>query len=246
MKKNKINEKKVEEKKIDVKEKSENIKEPILDMSKRKKQNKQVIIAVFLMIFVIVIVFLVPYVIQNYFNKFTYINLDFTKQKYGNVIFYNTLIPMINNTGDIIKDYGLDFRSDPRKLEYIPVSIPPGELKVLRGPETYISVANVEKCEDNVIAVVNFARFLGGFAQLNVKGASSDEKDAKENNQTYVTCKNHINNTVIIIKSGSETRIDKTDKNCYELTYANCEIIPVTEKFDLVILESYMDNFERK
>lgn len=215
--------------------------------SEKKKQNRQLIIAVVLMVSFLVITLVVPFVIKNYINKFSYINLDFTKTKYKNVVFYNTVVPLVDNKGQIVKDYGIDFRSDPRKLEYIKVNIDENELKVSRNNKTYISLpSEFQKCEDNVIAIANLARFLGGFAQLTLEGASTNQSYAKEFNQTYATCETNPNNTVIIVKSGNETRIDKTNKNCYELTYANCEIIPVTERFSLTILERYMQLFERK
>lgn len=249
MKKKKTKEKALEENNQEIKEeiiddaKEKNIKNPEI----KTKQNKQIAIAVFLMVFVVVMVFLVPFAIKNYFNKFSYINLDFTKQKYGEVIFYNTVIPIVDNNGKIIQDYELDFRSDPRKIEYIKVNISEGDLKVIRNKITYISVVpDVQECEDNVIAMASFSRFLGGFAQLNVRGASANESYAKEFNTTYANCETKPDSTVIIIKSGNQTRIDKTNKNCYELTYANCDIIAVTEKFNLEILRQYMEMFERK
>ncbi len=213
----------------------------------KTKQNKQILIAIILMLLVVAMIFLVPYVIQNYFNKFDYINLDFTKTKVGNVVFYNTLIPIVDENGKIIQDYGLDFRSDPRKLEYIEANIPTEELKVLRNVKTYISISpDIKQCEDNGIAMVSLSRFLGGFARLDVKGASTNSSYAKEFNLTYATCKTNPNNTVIVIQSDNQTKIEKTQKNCYELSYTNCEIIPVTEKFNLMILEQYMSFFERK
>jgi len=231
---------------VEVKEKTEEIKTPEDEM-KRKRQNKQVLMAIILMVVFVAIILLVPFVIKNYINKFTYINLDFTKNKIGEVTFYNTVIPMIDPNGTIVQDYELDLRSDPRKLEYIEANISTEELKVIRNVKTYISVpSEVEKCSDNVIAMANFARFLGGFAQLDVKGASTNESYAKEFNTTYATCKTNPNNTVIVIQSGNKTKIEKTGKNCYELTYANCEVIQVTEKFDVMILKQYMDLFERK
>ncbi|MBS3078756.1 hypothetical protein J4218_01415 [Candidatus Pacearchaeota archaeon] len=212
----------------------------------KKRQNSQIALAIFLMLFVIAIVFLVPYVMNNYVNKFSYINLDFKKEKYGEVMFYSTKIPLVIDNGNVVGSYGLDLRSDPRELEYIQANISKEDLVVLRNKKTYVSVASdIKPCEDNTIAIVNFGRFLNGFSQLDIKGATNDEKYSKEQNITYANCEVYPNNTVILIKNGNETKIERKSKNCYELTYKDCEIIQITEKFDLLILTYYMDNFER-
>jgi len=212
----------------------------------KTKENKQIAIAIVLMVLVVFITIIVPMLIQHYANNFKYINLDFAKEKYGDVIFYNTKIPLVNNSMVVSGAYSLDFRTDPRTLGDIKINISDNELKVLRNVKTYLTIApDVKPCEDNVIASVGLARFLNGFAQLNVVGASSDKNYSTEFNTTYANCNMYPDNTVILLQSGNETKIEKTSKNCYELTYKDCEILRVTEAFDLLILKTYMDNFER-
>jgi len=211
----------------------------------KKKQNKQLIAIVIFMILLIAVAFLTPYVIKNYINKFNYLNLDFYKNKYGSVILYSTSIPLVDENGKIISSYSMDFRNDPRKLKNIPVNI--SSINFKENKKTYISVSSeVNPCSDNVLAVMNLASFLGGFGNLDIKGASSDEKYASENNITYVNCKTNPDNVVFILKSGNYTKVEKTDENCYELTYKNCEVTQVTERFESFVLEGYMKNFKRK
>ena len=104
----------------------------------------------------------------------------------------------------------------------------------------------MKKCEDNSLALINFAGFLRDFAGLKIKSAVSDENASAELKIPYVNCKRNPLNTVINIRSGNETKIERTADNCYELTYKECEIIQVTEKFDILILKDYMKYFEEK
>ena len=213
----------------------------------KKKQNKQIIAAIVIMVSAVLIVLLVQYVIANHINKFSYGKLDYTKSKLGKITFYSTKIPLIDKDGKIAASYSMDFRNDPRKLEYINVSIPDKSIELINSRKTYVSIASdVKPCEYNGVAMINMASFLREFTRLDVKGATSDPKYANETNMTYASCESYPNNTVILIQSGNETKIEKTAANCYELTYKDCEVTQVTEKFDLIILQSYMGYFKRK
>lgn len=218
-----------------------------LNKSLKKRQNKQILYAIVLMVLVILIIITVPYIMKNYLNKFSYLKLDFYKNNLGKITFYSTNIPLIDNNGKVVAGYSMDFRNDPRKLNYINVSISDKNINLMRDNITYVAISsNVNHCDYNTVAVANLASFLRGFARLNLKGASSDKEYANLTNSTYANCQTNPNNTVILIKSGNETKIEKTSKNCYELTYKECEVTQVTEKFDIVILESYMGHFTKK
>lgn len=213
----------------------------------KNKQNKQIVWAIIIMILAILLMVVLPITIRYYMNNFTYINLDFVKEKYGEVVFYSAKVPLINNSGGVSFMYPISIRTDPRNFEKLNTSINEGDLKVLRNVKTYlVSAHDIKPCEDNIIASVGLARFLNGFGQLDVEGASNDKNYSIENNITYANCEIFPNNTVILIKSGNETKIEKTDKNCYVLSFKECEVLDVTEGFEITILKDYMNNFERK
>ena len=205
---------------------------------------------------VILIILLTPYVIKNYINKFTYNNLDFYKTKMGEITFYSTVVPVTDRQMTTLSDYPLNFRNDPRKLEKIPYKFPLAD-SILNDENNdssqiifkkflpiYISLqANAPRCEDNMIAVVGFTKFLKEFANLTVKAATDNKTYANETGYPYITCNNHPTNTVMHITSGNSTEIIKIDDNCYELIYNNCEITQVTERFMLEILDGYMKEF---
>lgn len=231
---------------------SNNINLPSL----KEKQNKQILWAVILMLSILVIILLTPYVINNFFNKFTYIGLDFQKTRLEKIDFYSARVPTTVTmpvTGALISldkitgNYPVNFRNDPRKLEYIKVEIPDNKISFLKDNIVYISLnSNDPPCEQNVISAVTLTNFLIDFGSLKVRGAITDKNYSEANNVPYVTCENSPRNTVILLKSGNETIIKKDKDNCYELIYNNCEILPVSEKFILSILENYMSFFEKK
>jgi len=218
-------------------------------LSKKEIQNRQVMWAIILMVSLILIILLVPFIVKNFINKFVYLNLDWQKTKLGKIFFYSTRVPIIDKEGNIVDVYTMNFRNDPRdleKIEFIPLEKDP-DIYFRQDKTVYISLnPDMEACEDNTIALIPLAGFLRDFGGFNISSAVSDSDYARANNMTYAVCGIYPQNTVIYINSGNKTEIKKTEKDCYELTYSNCEIIKATEKFELLILEKYMSYFTRE
>jgi len=214
----------------------------------KEKQNIQVKWAVVLMLALIFIIVAIPFIIREV-NKFDYIGLEFQKTQLGELIFYSTRFPVVGVQGQVIGNYAINFRSDPRKLEYIPVNIPNSTITFAKNNkgqynEVFISLnPEMKTCVDNGIALANLAGFLQD-SGLDTKSAVTDENYAKDNSLRYATCKSRSADTVITIESGNETKILKSGESCYKIVYKDCEIIPVTEKFTLTILKEYMSHFE--
>jgi hypothetical protein len=236
---------KQEENKTEIIEEKKEIETKIENKELKTKQNKQIMWAIILMSSIILIIILVPYIKTNYLNKFTYINLDFQKTKLGEIIFYSARIPITNQQGQIAGDFPINLRNDPRKLEYINGSIPNNTFTFNKNLPVYITLnPDMRICEDNTIAVVGLTGFLKDFGNLNIKAAMTDKDYANASRFPYVTCENSPNNTVIKIDGGNETMVTKTSDNCYEITFKECEILQVTEKFQLIILKNYMGYFK--
>ncbi|MEM0465323.1 MAG: hypothetical protein QXW97_01325 [Candidatus Pacearchaeota archaeon] len=250
----------MEEKKYEINEKNQEIKnkrdikretDEINDFL-RKKQNKQILL-ILVFIFSIISLIFISITLNNFSKKFNYINLEFTKTKTGEVNFFSTYVPLTNVvpvTGSFIKKdqitgkFPLNLRNDPRKLEYILVDIP-NDTVIFKGNIVYITMNAEDKpCEQNIISAVTLSGFLTDFASFKVEGAVTDKEYAEKNKVPYITCNNSNGNTVIWLKEGNETSIKKTNPYCYELTYKNCEMLPVSEKFILTILSGYMSFFE--
>lgn len=215
--------------------------------SLKKKQSFQIKWIIALMVIMILIIVIVPMIKKNFVDRFVYVGLDFQKTKLGELTFYSTRIPVANNQDQVIGTYSMNFRSDPRKLGEIDIKMPNNNVIFKKDEPNYISLdLDMENCEYTTIALVNLANFLRGFGNLTVGSAFNDKNYAYTEGMVFRDCLNTYDNTVILVQSGDENKIERVNMNCYELTFKDCEIIPVTEKLTLIILENYMEYFTRK
>ena len=220
-----------------------------------KIQNKQIKWAVFLMLFIILIIVIVPFVKTNFIDKFNYKGLVFQKTKLGELIFYSAKFPVVSVTGQVTGDYAVNLRNDPRELEYIPINVTDEKIDfVVEGDkygDVYISLNPfMEVCEDSGIALLTLSSFLRD-SGLDVKSAVTDKAYANNNNLTQRWCYDSGFDTVIVVTDKSftkdnenKTAINEIAPNCYELQFKDCEIMQVSEKLMLNVLEQYASRFE--
>jgi len=247
---NKKDKKVTEDEKIEEESKNKKETKSKKKLTLKQIQNKQAMWAIILMISVILIIILVPIITKNFINKFVYLKLDWQKTKLGKIPFYSTKVPIINDRGTIVEEYLVNLRNNPKKLEDVKITFPEDDLDYVYFKENqpvYIALnPKMEMCEDNAIALIPFSGFLRDFGGKDIRSATTDSDYGKTNDIPYITCDVSPQTTVIYINSGNKTEIRKTAKNCYELTYSDCEITKVTEKFELLILDKYMSYFTRE
>jgi len=215
----------------------------------RKKQNKQLIWATVLMISVIAIILIVPYLMNNYFNKFDYNGIEFTKTKFGKLDVYVGELPIFNSdsgnaiTGKSIASiYSLYLRNDPRKLDNVDVLLDVNNITFIKKKTVYVSYnSSAPPCNYNVVAAAELGKFLINFGGLDVEGAFINKDYAEQSKTPYVTCENHPDNTVVLVVSGQENKISKIKINCYEVQYKDCDILDVTEEFIISVSEGYIN-----
>jgi len=171
-------------------------------------------------------------------NNFTYAGIEFNKNYMGEIVFYTAKIPVMNNYGIISGYKEIDFRNDPRKLKNINITTN-GNIKFANKDLAYVSYGELKQCGDSSLAATNLGIFMS-ITDTQYKGAIDDSDYVNNTNIPYVNCQTHPDNTVILIKSGNETKIIQTAKNCYELVFKECDILKVTEKFEIAILEQYI------
>ncbi len=213
------------------------------------KQNKQLQWIFFLMIGVALILLIVPYITVHFFNTFEYGKLEFQKTKLGNLVFYSTKFPVMSLTGAVVGDYAVNFRNDPRTLDYIPVRVLNNTIQFVREGNKFSPVyitlnPYMKMCEDSVISMAGLSKFLGD-SGLTIKSAYSDETYAKNNNATFRWCDSSQFDTVIVITDGKETSITEIDPHCYKIQFKDCEILQASEKFQLKILGDYAETLKR-
>jgi len=216
-----------------------------------KKQDRQFLWIIGLMVAVILIVLVVPYttnyVVKEYVNKFEFMRLEFEKTALGDIIIYSAYVPVVNQKGEITSNYRVTFRNDPRELSQIEIDEKMKDsIKFIQQKPVYISInPNMDTCEDNSVAMIILSSFLRD-SGLEIKSAMSDEEYANLTGNEYKTCKDSSKNTVIIVDSGNELKIAQERTNCYKIVYSDCEIIKSVERFNLAILENYMNHFRTK
>lgn len=219
-----------------------------LNQSVRTKQNNQLFWALFLMVSLVLILVAVPYINQHYINTFDYHGLTFQKTKMGELVFYSTQFPVVSGTGAVIGDYAVNLRTDPRVLaEEVVVNVTNDTIKFARDGkkfgEVYISLNPFMKlCDDSVISMAALAGFLGD-SGLVVKSAYTDKAYARDHNTTARWCYDSGFDTVIIVTDGNESSITEIAPNCYQLMFKECNILHVSERFQLSILEEYAKRF---
>ena len=216
-----------------------------------KTQDKQFYYVIGAMVGLIVL-FLLAHSFFQSLKTFEYQGLEFSKEKFGDIplYYYYYYTNPSYATGNVIQNeprmINLYLRHDPRTNE-IPVD---GNLEFQRGKFIYITLnsTGLTECPYSTLALAGLSSFFGqnGFE---IKGGVPDEAEAKKDNLEYITCEQHPDNSVILIKSGDETKIKRDSKtvytavdgklagksteysNCYTITVANCEILQATEKF---------------
>ena len=191
---------------------------------KYESQFKWVIFGMVALILVIVGV----YFIALESKKVSYGGLIYEKIAYSQTVsLYHTQIPVKDVNGNLIANFNLYLRNDPRELKEIAIS-DPIQLKV--GTIVSLDKDAEISCSDAGIAGANFFGFLKT-AGVKVSVAYAQEDYAKERNASYVNCETNTSQSVIVIRKGKENRIIQERKDCFVLEFKDCEILKITERF---------------
>lgn len=192
------------------------------NLSKENKnlKNKQ-LNAIFIIFGILLVISFMFFYIISSVRSFEVDGVKFNVVKEGNLIFYNTAIPLYRGapvTGNFIGDYNFYLRKDPRKIS----KNVPFEGKLFLLENIAVNSKKDFNCDgDGIIAVANLAKLLEKMGANVIKDENASCDDAKKK---YV---------YIDIKEGDETKVRQSGITCYELYVNNCEILEVTERFML-------------
>ncbi|MBU0894372.1 MAG: hypothetical protein KKF48_04800 [Nanoarchaeota archaeon] len=194
---------KEEENKKELEEKIKNN----LDIEQNKTLKK---IFVFLGVFILIITLWVIFI--NSTKHFEYRGITGNVIKEGELIFYQTTVPM-KYQGEWV-DYNIFLRNSPKSLERIPFD---GEINLLHN--MVLESEEEFSCDGKgIISIVNLKNLY------NVVGT----KVIKDEN---ATCDPEGRYMFLRIQNGDVTSIEQVGPACYNLNVNNCEILEVTEKF---------------
>lgn len=191
------------------------------------KKNKEMIWIIGFMIVLLIALLATSSFIKG-LNHFNYKSLSFTKERFGEIPVYHYYYYF--EKGGQQYQYNLFLRIDPRKNN---VSME-GVTEFPAGKTVFIGVngTGITECP----TASRDLGTLGAFFANNlipIKPGTLDKNEANETNMTYIHCNPFIDNAVIQIFSGNETRIYKEFGNCYNIEISNCRILDAIEKFEV-------------
>ncbi len=164
---------------------------------------------------------LLIYIIFQAMTSFEYQGVEFKVVNEGDLVFYNTEFPLFNQNGEHIADYNFYIRKDPRKLDEIPFE--GGDLVLAKT----LALQSEEEfhCDgDGIIAIANLVKL---YQILNINVVRDEN----------ATCDSLGRYTLIRLKSGNETKVEKIGNSCYNIVINDCEILEGTER---MMLETFI------
>jgi len=167
-------------------------------------------------------------------KKFDYEGYMFTKEKFGDIPIYSTIITGYNQEGAPI-NFKLNLRNDPRELD-VPFN---GNLSFIEGKPLYFSInitSDIHECGS--LALVSLGQFMNGIGKKMVTGITTQE-EANQYKKLHINCDNAKDATTVVLTKGDKTEIIQSESNpqCYVLKVNNCEIIEAIERFEIETLK---------
>lgn len=187
----------------------EKIEKPLKNNSSQQNKTIRNTIAV---LGVVLVIIGVAFVSINNARNFEYRGITGNVVKEGELIFYQTALPVIHNGEENL--YNFYLRNDPRNLDRINFK---GDLNLVKG--IAINYTNNLNCDGKGgIALANF------LSLYKVIGATYIQ-------DSEATCDPEGRYMFIHIQESNESSIEKVGPACYNLNVNNCEILEVTERF---------------
>lgn len=199
------------------------------EVTKKTSEESKQLKKVFVVIGILTVFFIGVFLFINSVRQFTYEGVDFNVIKEGELILYQTSLPVNSEkvfaTNAIIGDYNFYLRNDPRKLKNLPFE---GDLTLMK--DLVINFTGNFKCGgEGIIAVANLMNVL---EVLDVN-AVKDETAGCDPDGRY---------TFLQLQPGDETSIEQFGPSCYNLNINNCEVLEVTEKYIVGLLSEINKN----
>lgn len=189
--------------------------EKISNIGQKKKQQKQlrnVLIGMGVVVLLIVSIFFFLKIVRIVDYK----GVKFELVKEGELLLYNTKVPLYNSDGKHYSDYNFYLRNNPKEL---------GEI-YFEGEMVFVQnmVINTEEsfnCDgDGIIALAN----VNNLYSLLGANVIKDENASCDANGAY----SYVN-----IIPGNETKVEQVGPACYDISIKDCEILKGTERFML-------------
>jgi len=216
MKNKKSKSKKQEKKPNKSKSKSKSKPKP-----KKENPNSKTFKTFLIICVAIIILVLAVYFYVNSLKTYTYEGVDFKTVQEGDLILYQTSIPVLNQ-GTVVP-YNFYLRTNPRDLKK--VEFDNSEFEIMTN--TVLNFKDEFDCEGyGIIAIANLVQ-LHGSMEINI---------IKDDN---ATCDERY--LLLNLVKGEETKIQKIENGCYDVVISNCEILKGTERIMLEMFVKYAE-----
>ena len=189
-------------------------------LEESKTQNK-ILKRIFIAMGVFVVVILIAVYGISSLASFKYKGVDFKMIKEGDLIFYQTSIPVGYTdkiTGDVVSaDYNFYLRNDPRKLEK--------QVPIVGGNVTFKKNMVLELTTENLYCQGDW--MIGLQNSINLYNLLGFNLTAENETVAYLPPENYM---FIIIKEANQTNINKIGETTYEMNVNNCEVLAAFER----------------
>lgn len=189
------------------------------DKRAQKKREGELLAKILALFGAILILFFAGHLFVNSLGTFDSKGVEFKVVREGELIFYQTQVPIYSEEGEKITDYNFYLRTDPRELEKIPFE-EQFELPKLVA----LNYSDEMDCNGYGIIVLTNLITLYKFSGAKI----TIDKNA--------TCDPRGRYLFLNLQKSESTGIEKIGANCYNLNINNCELFPPTEKFMLETL----------
>ena len=208
-------EERIEENQVDgeIVKKKNNIKDKVKEKPQKEyPEHNKIIRNTVAVLGLILVIIGIAFVTVDKARNFEYRGITGSIVKEGELIFYQTSLPVIYNGKETSYDFYL--RNDPRDIDKI---IFEGELNIVRG--IAINYTNNLNCDGKGgIALANLLSLYNVIGATYIKDVNA-------------TCDDDGRYMFIQIQESNESSIEKVGPACYNLNVNNCEILEVTERF---------------
>ncbi len=191
---------------------SENEKEHATkkEMKRQQKQLKIIlgVLGLLILFFIVVFVGLRTIRVSHYGN------VKFEVIQEGDLIFYNTKIPLYDSSEKHVADYNFYLRTPLSELKKVSFE---GSLSLKKG-YTLNATEDFDCDGDGIIALANLVNQYQVANMVYI-------------NDTNAGCDSESRYLYLELKEGNETKIvQRGDSYCYDIYISDCEILPATEK----------------
>lgn len=188
-------------------EKEHSKKEEIKNQQKQLR-NILIVLGVIVLFFILIILGL------KMVRTAHYEDVKFEVVQEGDLIFYNTKVPLYDKDMNHVADYNFYLRTEPSELKKVPLD---GEFMLMKG--YVLNVTEEFDCDGD--AVIAFANLVNQYKVAKMVYINDSQAGCNaENKYLYLE-----------VKSGDKTEIVQRENNsCYDIYVNNCEILKATEK----------------